>query len=138
MAQENVELLTGLFAAADGFDKQALVAALPQMIPEICDPEIEWIEDPKRADGRIYRGHDGVRESFAIWLENFDEYGFELGSIEDHGERVLVTAVEHARGSASGADVSAQIYMLCTFRDGKILRYQEYYDEQDARAALED
>jgi hypothetical protein len=24
----------------------------------ICDPEIEWIEDPQRADSRTYRGHE--------------------------------------------------------------------------------
>jgi ketosteroid isomerase-like protein len=136
MSQENVELITGLFGAAAGFDKAALVAALPQMIPEICDPDIEWIEDPKRADGRIYHGHEGVRESFERWLEDFDEYSFELDAIEDHGDRVLVTAVEHGRGSASGADVSAHLYTVCTFRDGKLLRYQEFYDEGDARAAL--
>ena len=137
MTQENVDLLKGLFAAADGFDKAELEAALPQMIPELCDPEIEWIEDPKRADGRVYRGHDGVRESWERWLEDFDEYGFEMDSIEDHGERVMVTAVEHARGSASGADVSGHVYMVCTFRDGKMMRYQEFYAEPDARAALE-
>jgi ketosteroid isomerase-like protein len=49
----------------------------------------------------------------------------------------LVTAVEHGRGRASGADVSARIYILCTFRAGKVLRYEEFYAEQAARAAVE-
>jgi hypothetical protein len=35
-------------------DKDAMLAALPEMIPQICDPEIEWVEDPQRADGRVY------------------------------------------------------------------------------------
>jgi len=130
-------MLAGLFAAGQNFDREELLAALPQLIPEMCDPEIEWIEDPTRADSRIFRGHDGVRESWERWLENFDEYGVEIESIEDHGDRVMVTAVEHGRGSASGADVSARVHILCTFRDGKILRYQEFYDAADARAALE-
>ena len=130
-------MLTGLFAAGQDLDREQLLAALPQLIPEMCDPEIEWIEDPQRADGRTFRGHDGVRESFERWLENFDEYGFEIESIDDHGERVMVTAVEHGRGSASGADVSARVHILCTFREGKILRYEEFYDAADARAALE-
>ena len=50
---------------------------------------------------------------------------------------MLVAAVEHGRGSASSAEVSSHIYAIYTFRDGKVLRYQEFYDEQDALAALD-
>ena len=85
----------------------------------------------------MYRGHDGVRASWEQWLENFDEYGVEIETVEDHGDRVFMAALEHGRGSASNADVRSHIYVLYTFRDGKVLRYQEFYDEQDARAALE-
>jgi ketosteroid isomerase-like protein len=137
VSRENVELLSNLFAGAESLEKDALFAMLPVMIAETCDPEIEWIEDPKRADGRIRRGHDGVRESWERWLEDFDEWGFQIQSIADHGDRALVTAIERGRGSASGAEVSSRIYMIVTFRGEKVLRYQEFYDEQDALAALE-
>jgi ketosteroid isomerase-like protein len=110
---------------------------LPEMIPQVCDPEIEWVEDPKRADGRTYRGHDGVRESWERWIEDFETYEFEVESITDHGDRAVMTGVEHGRGKASGAEVSSRLYMVVTFRNGRILRYQEFYDEQDALAALE-
>jgi hypothetical protein len=72
MSQENVDFLTNLFAAADTLDKEALVAALPDFIEQSCDPEIEWVEDPQRADRRVFRGHAGVRESWERWLENFE------------------------------------------------------------------
>lgn len=137
MSQQNVDLLAGLFAGAQSLDKEAVIAALPQMIPEMCDPEIEWVEDPTRADTRTYRGHEGVRASWERWIENFDEYSFEVESISDHGDRVLVRGVERGRGRASGADVSAHVYVVCTFRGDKILRYEEFYEEQAALAALE-
>jgi ketosteroid isomerase-like protein len=137
MSQENVEFLRNLFAGPETADKEALLAALPQVIPEICDPEIEWVEDPTRADGRTYRGHEGVLESFTQWLENFEQYRIEVESITDHGDRALVRAVEHGRGSASAADVSARVFVVVAFRDGKILRYQEFYDEADALETLE-
>jgi hypothetical protein len=70
MSQENVEFLRNLFAGAEALDKEAMLAALPDLIAATCDPEIEWVEDPQRADGRVYRGHDGVRESWKRWLEN--------------------------------------------------------------------
>ena len=83
MSQENVDFLAGLIAGAEALDKDAMLAALPELIEQACDPEIEWVEDPQRADGRVYRGHNSVY----------------------------------------------------TFRAGKILRYQEFYDERQALEA---
>jgi ketosteroid isomerase-like protein len=134
MAQENIEFVKYLFAAG-GMDKQALVAALPEFIEQLCDPEIEWIEDPQRADGRVYRGHEGVRESFEQWLEQWEEYQAEVEDIVDCGDAVFVVSRESGRGRSSGADVSARNFIVLTFRNGKILRYQEFYDESDAREA---
>jgi ketosteroid isomerase-like protein len=121
MSQENVEFAKALFAAGADMDKQALLAALPEFINQTCDPEIEWIEDPQRADGRIYRGHEGVRESWEQWLDQWEEWGFELEHIVDCGDSVLVVSREHGRGTTSGAAVSARNFMVLTFRDGKIL-----------------
>src|SRR3954451_209789 len=137
MSQENVNFLTGLFAAADTLDRDAMLAALPALIEEVCDPDIEWVEDPQRADGRVYRGHAGVRESWERWLENFDEYGWKIERITDHGNRVLVVALEHARGTGSQVEVSARNYIVCSFRAGKISRYEEFYDEGQALRAAE-
>jgi ketosteroid isomerase-like protein len=136
MSQENVDFLAGLFAGAASLDKEAMLALLPDLIEQACDPEIEWVEDPQRADGRVYRGHAGVRRSWERWLENFDAYGWEIERISDHGDRALVVAVEHGRGSASQAEVSGRVYMVCTFREGKVLRYQEFYDEGQAVEAV--
>jgi ketosteroid isomerase-like protein len=138
MSEENVEFLRNLFAGPQSLDTQALLAALPELIPQVCDPEIEWVEDPTRADGRVYRGHEGVLDSWTQWLENFDRYHAEVETIADHGDRAFVVAVERGRGRASAADVSARLYMVVAFRGGKILRYQEFYDEPAALAALED
>jgi ketosteroid isomerase-like protein len=138
VSQADLDFIAGLYEGVRGLGKQQLLAALPQLVEASCDPEIEWVEDPKRADSRVYRGHAGVRESWARWLEDFDDYGFEIERMSDHGEQVMVTAVEHGRGSASGAEVTAHIYAVYTFRDGKVLRYQEFYDERDAAAALTD
>jgi ketosteroid isomerase-like protein len=135
MSQENVEFLQGLFAGAAELDKQALLEALPELIAQTCDPEIEWVEDPQRADRRVYRGHEGVRESWERWLENFDEYGAEVEWMVDCGDKVLVVAREHGRGAASGATISQRIYAVYTFRNDKIARYEEFYDEHSAHEA---
>src|SRR5215208_8488860 len=132
MSQENVKFLEGLFAGAKEMDKQTLLDVLPELIAQTCNPQIEWVEDPRRADRRVYRGHEGVRESFERWLENFEEYGFEVERMVDGGDKVLAYAREEGRGSLSGGIVSQRIYVVYTFRNGKVARYQEFYEEQDA------
>ena len=127
--------MRNLFAGAATADKRALLEILPQLIEQACDPEIEWVEDPQRADSRTYRGHAGVRESFERWLEGFDEYSFKLEDVIDCGANVLVITEERARGAASGATISSRNYAVLTLRDGKLLRYREFYDEDAARRA---
>ncbi len=102
----------------------------------MCDPEIEWYEDPQRADARVYRGHGGVRESFERWLDQWDEYGSQAERFVDCGDDVLVVAREHGRGARSGVTVSSRIFIVVTFRDGKLLRYREFYDESAALEAV--
>jgi ketosteroid isomerase-like protein len=53
----------------------------------------------------------------------------------DCGDQVLVYAREEGRGSLSGGTVSQRNYIVYTFRDGKVARYQEFYEEQDALEA---
>ena len=70
------------------------------------DPEIEWHEDPQRADARVYRGHDGVRESFERWLDQWDEYGFEAERVIDCGNDVLVLSRNTGAEDEAGTTVS--------------------------------
>jgi ketosteroid isomerase-like protein len=104
--------------------------------PRTCTPDIEWIEDPQRADRRVHRGHDGVRRSYERWLEQWEEYGSEPERIIDCGDDVLVIAREQARGATSGAEVRARIFAVVTFRESKIARYREFYDEHAALKAV--
>jgi ketosteroid isomerase-like protein len=135
MSQENVDFVRALYGTAGSMDKGELLAALPALIEQGCDPEIEWHEDPQRADACVYRGHEGVLRSFEQWLEGFDEYGVVLEEAIDCGDDVFVASREEGRGAASGATVSSSIYQVFTFRDGKVLRYREFYDRRRAEEA---
>jgi ketosteroid isomerase-like protein len=136
MSQENVDFIEALLAASAGMDKQALLAALPELIAQTFAPDIEWVEDPQRADGRVYRGHEAVRQSWERWLEQWEEYGFEAERLIDCGDDVLVVASERARGATSGAPVRARNYAVITVHEGKIARYREFYDEREALKAV--
>ena len=136
VSAENVAIVRGLFAAGDGQSKEALLAVLPGAIPTIFDPEAEWIEAPERVDAKTYHGHEGIRRSFEQWLAQWGEYRIEAERFEDHGDQVFVAAREYAQGKGSGAATEATIYAVLTFRDSKVIRYREFYDEAAARASI--
>jgi ketosteroid isomerase-like protein len=136
MSRENVEFVEGLLAITEDMDKQAMLDALPELIAQTCDRDIEWVEDPQRADGQVYRGHEGVRHSWERWLEQWEEHGGQAERFVDCGEDVLVVAREQGRGATSGASVSSRIFAVFTIRAGKIARYQEFYDERAAHEAV--
>ncbi len=136
MSEENVAFVRGLFDGAAGLDKQALLDILPEAVAQAFTEDAVWEEDPGRADRQVWRGHDAIMASWRRWLDQWDDYSFEVGDLEDHDDRVFAVITEQARGESSGANVSATNYLVLTFRDGKVARYQEFYDEHQARAAL--
>ena len=136
MSRQNVAFIEGLVAASAGIDKQELLAALPELIAQTCTPDIEWVEDPQRPDRRVYHGHDAVKRSWEQWLDQWDEYGFQAERFVDCGDDVLLVSQEHGRGITSGASVSSRHYGVFTIRAGKIDRFREFYDEQEALRAV--
>jgi ketosteroid isomerase-like protein len=136
VSEENVAVVRAIVDGGAMTNKDEILKALPEAIPLLFRPDAEWIEAPERVDAKTYRGHAGIRDSFERWLEGWDEYRIEADRFEDHGDHVLVVSREFARGHGSGASAAAMVFSLLTFRDAKISRYQEFYDEGAARAAL--
>src|SRR5436309_1889227 len=136
MSRENVEFVGSLLAGVADLDRQALLAALPELITQVADPDIEWVEEPQNVDGRVYHGYDGVRQSIERWLDQWDGFGYEAERFVDCGDDVLVVGREHGRGMTSGASVTSRHYSVWTIRAGKIARYREFYDERAALKAV--
>ena len=135
MSQENVDLIRRMYRVGEAMNLDELISALPELIPEFADPQIEWIESPTRIDRRTYRGYEGVRQAMQHWLEDFDAYSYEPQEILDCGDDVLVVSREQGRGAASGVTVSADSYQLFTFRGGKIVRFRGFSDRASALEA---
>jgi ketosteroid isomerase-like protein len=135
VSSENVEFVRSLFAGAASLPKQALLQALPQLIAQVADPAIEWVEDPTHADSGVHYGHEGVLASWRRWLEQWDDYSAQVEQLIDCGDDVFVVARERASGAASGATVSSRVYVVVTVREQKIARWRSFYDEASARRA---
>ncbi len=137
VSEESVAIVRAIYEGGAATSKEAMLAALPEAIPALFHPDAEWIEAPERVDSRTYRGHHGIRESFERWLEQWGAYRVEAEGYEDHGDHVLVVTHEYGEGHGSGASTDATLYAVFTFRDGKVSRYREFYDEATARASLD-
>ena len=131
MSQENVETLQ---RAREAWDADNLDAFLAE-----ADPEVEWhtaIERALEGTESTYRGHDGMRE---VWEEYRGEAwgGFtsQVQEIRDLGESLLLLGHLEVSGRTTGIELGQEFGQLVTFRDGKILRSQDFLSHAQALEA---
>jgi ketosteroid isomerase-like protein len=94
MSQQDVEIVrrvSDAFAAGDSDTVFALVS-----------PEIEW--NFSNADTwleeQVYHGFDGIAKFFGKWLEEWDDYRFEVEDIIDAGDRIVAVVRHEGRGKS--------------------------------------
>jgi ketosteroid isomerase-like protein len=127
MSQANVEVVR---RSLDAFERGDFDAAM-----DALDPRIEY-DLTHFPDGKVYLGHDGVREAFRIWLGTWEDYRQEIDEVIDLGEdQVVVVLREFGRGKGSGIEVERPTAGVWTLRDGKALRIRFYAGKAEALAA---
>jgi uncharacterized protein len=129
MSQENVEIVRRLFPA---FNRRDLTALL-----ETLHPDVEWVPIMAVLEGRVYRGHEGVRE----WIDGLDEYWefFEVNAEQFRdlgGDRVLALGRWRARGRVSGVGLENEPgTWLLHLEAGKVVRLQTFTDRAEGLEA---
>jgi uncharacterized protein len=109
----NVDIVrTGIEAFSRG-DVEASLAGF--------HPDIVWEVDPRLVpDAGTYRGHEGVREFWALWHDTFEHFELvieECSVVDD--AHVLVLTHAQGRGAGSGAQVGSRPFaQLYEVRDG--------------------
>jgi hypothetical protein len=127
MSEENVEIVR---RAVEAFNKGGLEAA-----GEFFADDVEFHEPPEQPAPRVARGPDEVREMWGEFESAWAEHRSEPEEMRAVGEnRVLLLSVEHFRGR-DGVDVSAPWGAVLTIRDGKIARWQAFWDRRKALEA---
>ena len=131
MSQQNVEVVQDLLEAFARRDHERAF--------EFYDADIEWDASQQGVvvDARgVYRGHEGVRDYWRQWLSAWKDLQFEIEGIVDRGDDV-VALIRNQRqwGRHSGIETQVPPYgLVFSFRDGKVVRWCAYPDQQ---AALE-
>jgi ketosteroid isomerase-like protein len=133
VSQKNVEIVRKL---AEGFQRRQHERAF-----EFYDPEIEWDASnlheliPDLAG--VYRGHEEVRTYWRRWLSAWSDLHFEIQEILEAGDKVvLLVRNQRQWGRHSGLATDFPPYaMVFTFRDGKVIRWKSYSDQESALEA---
>jgi len=100
------------------------------------DPSIEWHPTEDFAEVGPFVGTEGIRRMVGFMLDSFDEFSIEAEELIDFDGRVVAPVHQTGRGKGSGAPVEVRYVLVFTFRDGKSVRVDSYYDRDDAvRAA---
>lgn len=128
MSRHNVEIVR---ECIESFQRGDYATAM-----EALDPEIEY-ELTHFPDGKIYHGHDGVREAFRIWIGTWENYRQELDELIDAGDNEVIALVrEFGRGIGSGIELERPTAGVWTLRNGKAVRIRFYEGREAALEAV--
>ena len=120
---DNVKLVQGAYEAFAQGDVAAVLALLHE--------KVEWNEAEHITywPGGPFVGPQAVLQGvFARIPQDFDGFRVDVRRIVGCGETVLVEARYRATVKATGKPLDAQVAHVWDFRDGKVVRWQQYSD----------
>jgi ketosteroid isomerase-like protein len=83
-----------------------------------------------------YSGIEAAFASYREWLEPWAELRRQPKEMIDFGDRLLVIIDQRGRGAGSGLEVNEEIANVYTFRNGRIVRHEEYFSRRPALEAV--
>lgn len=129
MSEENVEIVRRMYARWELGDLDTR---------EFFDEDVEHSRIGSELPGinGDWHGMEGMAVAMASYLDALADLRLEAERIIDlGGDRVLVLTRQTARGKTSGLPVELELGDLFTLSDGKIVRYDSYWDRADALQA---
>jgi uncharacterized protein len=123
LSQENVKTVEGMYAAFGRGDIAAVIAAL--------DPKVEWREAENfiYADGNPYVGPDAVLQGVFMRIgAEWDGFAVSPDGVLDAGDTVIGHGYYSGTYRQNGKKARAQFAHFFDFRDGKVVRFQQYTD----------
>jgi ketosteroid isomerase-like protein len=127
MSQENMRLFQKGMEALSRGDMEAFLS--------LVDEDVVWIAARSAVEG-AYHGHDGLRKFFADNEENFEVFEPDFREVRDLGDRILVFGAIHIRGRGSAVETDIPIAGIFTFKQGKLVRWEDFRDRDRALEAV--
>ena len=130
MSEENKNTVQGMYDAFGKGDIGTVLAAL--------DSDVEWWEAENfiYADNNPYIGPQTVLQGvFARIGAEWEGFTVSPKEVLDAGDTVVGHGYYAGRFRNTGRDVRAQFAHVFTFRNGKIVKFQQYTDTAQFKAA---
>ena len=126
MSQENVEIV------------RAMAEAWNASEPDFSnyDPALVYHPRADEPDASPHVGRDAFERFLLGQLETLPDMSFEIRELIDAGDHVIASTVVHARGIASGADVTDAYVFVYKLREGLIVEGWEYRTKEEALEAV--
>jgi ketosteroid isomerase-like protein len=138
MSDANVENLRLMAAVFSTQTIHALLEAWRRGEADLAllDPEVTYQDyDLPDHAGEVFRGRKGVLRAMETWSEPYEEMTNELQRIVGSGDCLVSIHRFRARARYTGIEFDQPSAYFWTFRDGKIIRIQGFWDPQEALAA---
>ena len=107
-----------------------------EVMAEIYDPGVEWMAAREDPDAAVHQGLEAVRGYFAQWAGMFESIDLRADELIDAGDKVFAWIRVSGQGAASGATVELEQAQIWTFREGQVVRVEEYFDRVEALEAV--
>ena len=140
MSEDNVEIVRRMYDAVNRYSgakargDQDAVAAIWDTTQDWLAPDFEFREDPSWPGAQTYRGLERCREVWDDYYEQFGEQTVKVEKFVESGDQVVVLLRWKVRGVASGAPVDMAQGHVHTLRNGRVTKWEVYFDRS---AALE-
>ncbi|HME02316.1 MAG TPA: nuclear transport factor 2 family protein [Solirubrobacteraceae bacterium] len=133
MSQANVELLR---RGIDEMNRVGLSEANVGLLNVglYYHPEVAFLPRRSATEG-TYHGTAGIESFIVDTREVFEKFEMHCDFL-DLGERVLAWGVIHVRARASGIETDIATGGVYDFRDGKIVRWEDFGDKNKALKAV--
>jgi len=124
----NVRQVQSAYAAFSRGDIAGILATLAD--------DVLWITPGSSAAAGERRGKQEVAGFFQTINEMWEFLAFEPRDFIASGDRVVALGRYDARSRQTGRTAASHWAMVFTFRDGAVVRFQEYTDTSTLEAAL--
>jgi hypothetical protein len=98
----------------------------------LLDPEVEFVDH----EGRVFSGHDGVRDFFAEFARRGEEFAASPYSFELHEPDLLV--IGHRRIRTDEGVRGDYLYFVHSCRDGRVSRIAAHTTREAALAEIDE
>jgi hypothetical protein len=121
---ERLEAVRKLWAT---YREEGVETAIP-----LLDPEVEFIDH----QGRVFRGHDGVRSFFAEFEERGEEFMASPYTFELHEPDLIV--IGHRRIRSEDGMRGEYLFFVHSFREGRVSRIAAHTSKEAALAEIDE